>query len=351
MAEQLRILLVEDSEDDALLTVMQLRQGGYEPSYKRVETLEAMSKAMDEEQWDMIISDYSLPSFTGLETLKLYKEKGLDIPFIIVSGAIGEETAVELMRMGAHDYIMKNSLTRLAPAIARELRDAAVREERREADRQIKAALEEKTALLAEIHHRVKNNMAVILSLLHLQEKDIINDEDRQKLKETQNRIRSMAMVHEMLYSSDDLSKIEFDAYIRRLANNLTISYGLDKTSIGIKLDLVDKITLNIENAVPCGLLINELVINSIMHAFPGGGDGTIIVSLSKGDGEKEVIVSVTDNGVGMPEGVSFDNINSLGIRLIKTLSDQLGGVMEFNTGQGTRFVIRFPGNPYSQRI
>ncbi|HEB02362.1 MAG TPA: sensor histidine kinase [Nitrospirae bacterium] len=256
-----------------------------------------------------------------------------------------------MMRMGAHDYIMKNSLTRLAPAVARELKDASVREGRREADRQIKAALEEKTALLAEIHHRVKNNMAVILSLLHLQEKDIINDADRQKLRETQNRIRSMAMVHEMLYSSDDLSKIEFDGYIRRLANNLSISYGLDKTSIGIKLDLVDEIILNIENAVPCGLLINELVTNSIWHAFPDGREGTITVSLSKGDGEKEVMVSVTDNGVGMPEGVSFDNINSLGIKLIKTLNDQLGGDMEFNAENGTSFVIRFTENPYSQRI
>ncbi|KKL45709.1 hypothetical protein LCGC14_2352900 [marine sediment metagenome] len=351
MGEQLRILLVEDSEDDALLTVLQLRQGGYEPSYKRVETLDAMNKAMDEEQWDLIISDYSLPHFNGLDTLKLYKEKGLDTPFIVVSGAIGEETAVELMRMGVHDYIMKNNLARLAPAVARELKDAAVREERREADRQIKAALEEKTALLAEIHHRVKNNMAVIISLLSLQEKEIKNDEDRQKFRETQSRIRSMAMVHEMLYSSDDLSKIEFDGYIRRLANNLSISYGLDKTSIGIKLDLVDEIILNIENAVPCGLLINELVTNSIWHAFPDGREGTITVSLSKGDGEKEVMVSVTDNGVGMPEGVSFDNINSLGIKLIKTLNDQLGGDMEFNAENGTSFVIRFTENPYSQRI
>ncbi len=351
MGELLRILLVEDSEDDALLTVMQLRQGGYEPSYKRVETFETMSRAIDEEQWDLIISDYSLPSFNGLDTLKLYKEKGLDIPFIIVSGAIGEETAVELMRMGAHDYIMKNSLKRLAPAVDRELKEAAVREERREASMQIKAALEEKTALLAEIHHRVKNNMAVILSLLSLQEKQIGNEEDRQRFRESQSRIRSMAMVHEMLYSSDDLSKIEFGGYIKKLTDHLSIFYGLKRTPIMINIDIVDEIRLNIENAVPCGLLINELITNSIKHAFPDGRDGTITVSLLKGTMEKEVIVSVTDNGIGIPESVSLDNINSLGMQLISSMNQQLSGTMELNTENGTRYVIRFPENTYFQKI
>ena len=351
MGEHLRILLVEDSEDDALLTVIQLRQGGYEPSYKRVETFQAMSSAIDKEQWDLIISDYSLPQFNGFDALRLYNEKGLDIPFIIVSGAIGEETAVELMRMGAHDYIMKSNFTRLAPAIARELKEAAVREDRREADRQIKAALEEKTALLAEIHHRVKNNMAVIISLLSLQEKEIKNDEDRQKFRETQSRIRSMAMVHEILYHSDDLSRIPFGEYIRKLADHLSNSYGLDQTSIGIKLDLADEITLNIEDAVPCGLLINELITNSIMHAFPDGRGGSITVSLSKGNNEMEVMVSVRDNGVGMPEGVSMDNIKSLGMQLIRSMSQQLGGVMELNTENGAGFVIRFTECQYSQRI
>ncbi len=343
MSELLRILLVEDSEDDALLLLMKLRNGGYEPSYKRVETLETMSRAIEEEQWDLIISDYSLPEFNGLNALRLYREKGLDIPFIIVSGAIGEETAVELMRLGAHDYIMKNNLTRLAPAVDRELKEAAVREERRKAGRQIKAALEEKTALLAEIHHRVKNNMAVIISLLHLQEKEIKNDEDRQKFRETQSRIRSMAMVHEMLYSSDDLSHIEFGGHIRRLTDHLSIFYGLERSPIKINMDIVDEITLNIENAVPCGLLINELVTNSIRHAFPDGRDGTITVSLSKGNSEKEVMVSVTDNGVGMPASVSLDNINSLGMQLISSMNQQLDGVMEFNTENGTSFVISFP--------
>ncbi len=130
---KIRVLLVEDSEDDALLTDMQLRRGGYEPYTERVESLKDMESALEEKQWDLIISDFSLPNFTGPDALKLYKEKGLDIPFIVVSGAIGEETAIGLMHEGAHDYIMKDNLARLVPAVQREIRDSGIRAERRQA--------------------------------------------------------------------------------------------------------------------------------------------------------------------------------------------------------------------------
>ncbi|HEB02361.1 MAG TPA: PAS domain S-box protein, partial [Nitrospirae bacterium] len=130
---KISVLLVEDSEDDALLIVMELRGGGYKPSFERVESPEDMQSALEEKQWDLIVSDFSLPSFSGLDALKLYKEKGLDIPFIVVSGAIGEETAIGLMHEGAHDYIMKDNLARLVPAVLREIRDAGIRAERRKA--------------------------------------------------------------------------------------------------------------------------------------------------------------------------------------------------------------------------
>ena len=131
--KKISILLIEDSEDDALLTVMELRDGGYEPSYKRVESSEDMESAIEEKQWDLIISDFSLPKFNGLDALRLYKKKGLDIPFIVVSGAIGEETAIRLMHEGAHDYIMKDNLARLVPAVQREIGEAGIRVERRQA--------------------------------------------------------------------------------------------------------------------------------------------------------------------------------------------------------------------------
>ena len=143
----LRVLLIEDSEDDALLLLEELRAGGYTVSWERVETADTMRVALDNADWDAIISDYNLPQFTGLEALEIVTEQGLDVPFIIVSGTIGEDVAVAAMRAGAHDYIMKDRLARLVPAVARELREAEERRVRREAEN----ALQQNRELLARI--------------------------------------------------------------------------------------------------------------------------------------------------------------------------------------------------------
>jgi PAS domain S-box-containing protein/putative nucleotidyltransferase with HDIG domain len=137
MNQPLRILIVEDSEADALLLVRVLQKGGYDPAYERVETADAMGEALGREAWDVIISDYKMPQFSGLGALKLYKEKELDIPFIIVSGAIGEETAVAAISSGAHDYVMKDHLSRLVPAIQRELENAGSRRERKKSEEEL----------------------------------------------------------------------------------------------------------------------------------------------------------------------------------------------------------------------
>lgn len=130
----LRVLIVEDSEDDCLLIVRELKHGGYEPTFERVETAEAMSKALDKQTWDVIIADYVMPRFSGLNALRLLQGKGLDLPFILVSGTIGEDLAVDAMKSGAHDYIMKGNLKRLVPAIERELREAVIRHEQKKAE-------------------------------------------------------------------------------------------------------------------------------------------------------------------------------------------------------------------------
>ncbi|SPF38247.1 putative Histidine kinase [Syntrophobacter sp. SbD1] len=135
----LRVLIVEDSEDDALLLLRELRRGGYEPVYERVETRESMKKALENGTWDIVVSDFILPGFSGLAALDVLKQSGLDLPFIIVSGKIGENTAVDAMKAGAHDYIMKESLKRLPPAVKRELREAETRRERKAAEEKLKS--------------------------------------------------------------------------------------------------------------------------------------------------------------------------------------------------------------------
>ena len=131
--------MVEDSEDDALLLLRELRRGGCDLTFERVDTPEAMKAALDKQRWDVIISDYVMPHFSGPDALALLKEKGLDLPFIIVSGKVGEGTAVEAMKAGAHDYIVKGNLARLCPAIERELREAAVRREQMQAEAEAQA--------------------------------------------------------------------------------------------------------------------------------------------------------------------------------------------------------------------
>src|SRR5437867_1329376 len=134
MKTPLRVLIVEDCEDDAELLLRELRRGGYAPAFERVDTPEAMSAALARESWDIVIADYSLPQFSRLAALNLVQERALDLPFIIVSGAIGEDTAVAAMKAGAHDYLLKGNLARLVPAIERELREAESRRERRRAE-------------------------------------------------------------------------------------------------------------------------------------------------------------------------------------------------------------------------
>jgi sigma-B regulation protein RsbU (phosphoserine phosphatase) len=142
MGKPLRVLIVEDSEIDAGLVLLQLKHGGYDPEFERVETDEDMRTSLREKTWDVILCDYTMPRFDGLAAIALFKETGLDIPMIIVSGAIGEETAVAAMKAGAHDYIMKDKLARLVPAIERELRDSRSRKAHREADLQYRAIVE-----------------------------------------------------------------------------------------------------------------------------------------------------------------------------------------------------------------
>ncbi|AUB39254.1 CheY chemotaxis protein or a CheY-like REC [Nostoc flagelliforme CCNUN1] len=268
MGIPLRVLLVEDSEDDAFLILRELQRGGYQVTFERIDTPTAMKTAIAGQIWDIVICDYSMPTFSAPAALKQVKESGLDLPFIIVSGTIGEDTAVAAMKAGAHDYIIKGNLARLIPAVARELREAQVRRERKQAEEQIKASLQEKEVLLKEIHHRVKNNLQIISSLLNLQAEYIKDNQALEVFKDSQNRIESMALIHEKLYQSQDLAKINFADYIQDLVTNLFYSYNVNSSAISLKMN-VEEVFLAIDAAIPCGLIINELISNSLKYAFP----------------------------------------------------------------------------------
>ena len=224
------------------------------------------------------------------------------------------------------------------PAIVGYLRDIT---ERKEAEEKLKASLEEKEVLLKEIHHRVKNNLQVISSLLRLQSGYIEDERYAEMFKESQERVMSMALVHEKLYQSKDLARIDFAGYVKGLKRELLRSYGSEGAKIAIKAEVED-IRLGVGHAIPCGLIINELVSNCMKHAFPKGERGEVRIAMRQ-VGKDEVELEVSDNGIGLPESVDVRSTESLGLRLVSMLAeDQLWGEIKVDRGKGTRFRIRF---------
>jgi two-component sensor histidine kinase/ABC-type uncharacterized transport system substrate-binding protein len=207
-------------------------------------------------------------------------------------------------------------------------------------EEKLKASLREKEVLLKEIHHRVKNNMAVVSSLLHLQSQ-YVKDEDLRKIfSESRNRIAAMALVHEKLYQSKDFIEINLKEYIQTLIDNLFSSYNINKESVRLKTE-IDNVHLDIDRLIPCGLILNELITNSLKHAFQDKEDGEIRITFKKLDSDK-VIFNVSDNGSGLPEDVDFENPQTLGLKLIYSLARQLRGDIKYDSKEGFSVEIIF---------
>jgi len=213
--------------------------------------------------------------------------------------------------------------------------------ERKKAEGQLSISLMEKETLLREIHHRVKNNFQVIISLLRLQLKNIHDPALEAQFNEAAGRIRTMGIVHEILYGSDNLAVIDFNTYIKRITGHIygTLSLGNRRVALDIS---AEHINVGIDQAIPCGLLINEIVTNALKHAFPDSfhGDARISVGLSGKDGY--ITLTVSDNGIGIPETTFEEKNDSLGMSLIPLFVAQLGGVMEVERSKGTGYTITF---------
>ena len=207
--------------------------------------------------------------------------------------------------------------------------------ERKKTEKMLEKSLHEKEILLKEIHHRVKNNLMIISSLLNLQSDYIKDEESKNIFKESQNRARSMALIHERLYQSTDLKRIDFGDYIRTLANDLYHTYVMDTSLIKLNID-VDDIKLDINTSIPLGLILNELVTNSLKHAFSQGESGEINIKFHMQ--MINYLLEVKDNGVGFPNDIDYKNTDTLGLRLVTSLTEQIDGKIEFNNTSGTSF-------------
>lgn len=466
--ELIKILLVEDVELDAELTERELKHTDLEFILKRVEEESDFINQLNTYKPNIILADHSLPHFDGHSALQIAKDVSPETPFIFVSGKIGEDFAVEMLKEGATDYVLKSNLPKLGHAVQRALnefneqielkkaQEALLESEnkyrtlfeknkhpiivfddrgnftdsneaallfmetnkenlvtknlsdfifytddietieskefwnkkdnlevtfnindklkileltltpvylknetivfgvgnditkRKKDEEKILSSLKEKELLLREIHHRVKNNLQIISTLLTLQSSQS-NDVDVDDLyRESQNRIQSISLIHENLYHSDDLAHINFEAYAKGLITDLFDSYGVNSKQIRLKLD-IDNVTMGIETAIPCGLIINELVSNSLKHGFSGMDTGEIIVKLHRLDNEEFSLI-ISDTGNEFPESVNLVNNETLGLELIKNLVHQLDAQLKFDR-KNKEFNIIFRELEYKERI
>jgi two-component sensor histidine kinase len=213
--------------------------------------------------------------------------------------------------------------------------------QRREAEETIKASLAEKEVMLQEIHHRVKNNLQIISSLLGMHIRQTHDESAIEALKDSQGRIKSMSLIHEQLYQSGNLAAIDFAQYLSNLTNALSQAYTDTVGSVTFKVDAAP-VLFRIETAIPLGLVVSELVSNCLKHAFPGDVGGEIRVELHKGEGDEHTVV-VADNGIGLPMDLDFRKAKSLGLRLVNELTEsQLGGHLQIRTSNGTEIQIIF---------
>jgi two-component system, cell cycle sensor histidine kinase and response regulator CckA len=383
----LRLLLIEDSKDDALLLIRELRSGGFDPSMVRVDSAAAMSAELERRAWDLVIADYSMPHFSGIEALELLKSKGIDLPFIIVSGAIGEETAVAAMRAGAHDYLMKDHLARLVPAIHRELREAQMRRERRRAETEkermraqlIQAQRMEALGVMSGgIAHDFNNLLTAILGSAELAMR---MTEESSPLREELDQIQVAAMrasgLTRQLLLFSRKQKMEFvPLNVNHIIQN---SIRMLERMIGEDIAIVaslesDPLSINADRG-SIELAIMNLALNA-RDAMPGGGTLTLKTenaTLSESDADSTpeirpgqfVRLSVIDTGIGIDSNTQahiFDPFFStkgvgqgtgLGLSVVHGIVRQHEGWISVSSrpGEGASFVIHLPAIPQKPEI
>ena len=373
-----RILIIEDNFKDVRLIQEMLKEiPSFSFEFKHVERLDEGLKCITNDKFDVLLLDLNLPDSSGIETfIKAYKNAP-HLPIVILSGAADEEAAVDAVHEGAQDYLMKGEVDgRLLArsifyAIERkqieeelvkhrdhleelvEKRTLGLKEankqliieinERKQAEEEIRGSLEEKKILLDEIQSRIQNSLQTIISITDSEYFQNGCKNPNEFNQEIQNRAKTVELINEMLYKSEDFAMIDFAKYIRDLTDYLFDFYSVDPNLINLKMD-IESIPLDIDVAIPCGLIINELVTNSLKHAFKSDNGpeivkGKIQIKFHSND---KTILTVADDGVGFPESFEVVYAETSGLRLVNKLVKQLNGEIELNTNGETEFKIIF---------
>lgn len=454
-----KALILEDYKADASLLEQYLHRSDLDFKVKCVATGQEYEAAVKAYKPDVIISDYRLKQYSGLDAIQYRNLHCGKVPILIVSGTIGEEKAVELIKEGATDFLNKDSAaTRLGQSITRAIKEASERNKRRKAEerlkrseerfrllfehsmdgiiigdpvegeivtankaacnmlqyrfgelkkktlkdfidasnnrkrdlnnkkpqdyfqgeiylkrkdhtklpvevsgrtlklkngnqrsyyiirdisgrvearKQLQNSLKEKETLLTEVHHRVKNNLAVVSGIMEMQALESKDEELQRKLFDSQSRIKSIALTHELLYQEKTFSNISYNSNVKKLIQSISKTMN---NGASFAFDM-DQVKLNINQALPCSLILNELVTNSLKHAFKDD-QGKIDIILKENNGTVHLIIK--DNGVGLPDTFSLDKANTMGFTLVKILSGQLNGRLHISRDDGTQFHLQF---------
>jgi two-component sensor histidine kinase len=356
--EKVNILLVDDDPRnlDVLDSVLA------RPDYRlvRARTANEALLALVGDEFAVIVLDIHMPDLDGFKLAEIIKQRKRTqhIPIIFLTAYYQEDKDVlQGYGAGAVDYLSKpvnplilkskvdvfvdlfrktHALTKLNQAMETEI------EQRVE---QIRASLREKETLLKEIHHRVKNNLQVISSLLSLQSDKLADTTARKLFHDARDRVRSMALVHEKLYNSHDLARVELGEYTRSLMSDLLQAHAALASKVRLRIEQ-DAVFVPVDVAIPCGLILNELATNALKHAFHERAEGEIAIETKRlDDGRIRVVFS--DDGRGLPPELDWRSADTLGLRLIRMLADQLGGTSELCNGQGTRFELTLNARSY----
>jgi two-component sensor histidine kinase len=326
----------------------------------RARTANEALLALVGDEFAVIVLDIHMPDLDGFKLAEIIKQRKRTqhIPIIFLTAYYQEDKDVlQGYGAGAVDYLSKpvnplilkskvdvfvdlfrktHALTKLNQAMETEI------EQRVE---QIRASLREKETLLKEIHHRVKNNLQVISSLLSLQSDKLADTTARKLFHDARDRVRSMALVHEKLYNSHDLARVELGEYTRSLMSDLLQAHAALASKVRLRIEQ-DAVFVPVDVAIPCGLILNELATNALKHAFHERAEGEIAIETKRlDDGRIRVVFS--DDGRGLPPELDWRSADTLGLRLIRMLADQLGGTSELCNGQGTRFELTLNARSY----
>ncbi len=371
MEKELRLLLIEDNEDDAHLLVHLLEKEGYQTSFLRIQNEAELNKALDSQNWDLIICDYRLPSFTGSEALEIFKQKGLEIPFILLSGTVGEEIAVNMMKAGAHDYIMKDHIGRLGPAIKRELSEAELRRQRKDILEELRIAKEQaeqsdklKSNLLASLSHEFRTPLNGILGFAQVIESEseapyIQKNAQNiygagQRLMKTLDSIMWLAQLNSGLQPKFSFFNLE------KFLTELLIPFREKALEKNLALNI------QVEPGLSCysdQQLLGESLINLVDNAIKYTGEGSIEIRVElTGEFPSAFLeVTVKDTGIGInPENftIIFDAFRQvsegmgrkfegcgLGLTIVKKIIEILGGDINIKShvNSGSAFTIRLP--------